>query len=69
MTKKSTESTKKETNADGKYGEGESVETQVNAILLAVDGLTTSMKTMSTSTAADLAEVIKLLGRIKRDAP
>jgi len=65
MTKKATKLTKKET----KYGEGESVETQVNAILLAVDGVTTSMKTMSTSTAADIAEVIKLLGRIKRDVP
>jgi hypothetical protein len=67
MTKKTTKSTK--TNVKKIAGEGESVETQVNAILLAVDGLTTSMKTMSTSTAADLAEVIKLLGRIKRDAP
>jgi len=67
MTKKAT---KKETNAKKvAYGEGESVETQVDAILLAVDGLTASMATMSTSTAADLAEVIKLLGRIKRDVP
>jgi pyruvate/oxaloacetate carboxyltransferase len=68
-----TKATKKETNVkkvvDGKYGEGVSVADQVNAILLAVDGLTTAMKTMSTSTAADIAEVIKLLGRIKRDAP
>ena len=61
MTKKST----KETNVKA----GESVETQVDAILLAVDGLTTAMKTMSTSTAADIATVIKLLGRIKRDVP
>jgi hypothetical protein len=46
-----------------------SIADQIDAILLAVDGLTTDMATMSTSTAADLAEVIKLLGRIKRDAP
>lgn len=46
-----------------------SIEDQIDAIILAVDGLTTDMATKSTSTAADLAEVIKLLGRIKRDAP
>jgi len=52
-----------------------SIADQIDAILLAVDGLTTDMATKSTSTAtkststaADLAEVIKLLGRIKRDA-